>query len=76
MRPLFSQSNLKQRFSIAVVKEHVPLIRFRAQLKRTPELKQASDENTFVESTFHPNHFRKPISEDEISNFQFGGLNP
>lgn len=31
---LFVQENSKQRFSIAVVKKHVPLIRFRAQQKR------------------------------------------
>ncbi|KAL5965699.1 hypothetical protein TSMEX_006576 [Taenia solium] len=73
---LFVQTNSKQQFSIAAVKKHVPLIRFRARLKRTSESKRVSDDNTFMESTSHPNHFRKPISEDEVSNFQFGGLNP
>ncbi|CDS42185.1 expressed conserved protein [Echinococcus multilocularis] len=70
MRAFFMQMNSKQQFSIATVKKHVPLIRFRAQLKRTSEKKPVLKEDVFKELTFHPNFYRKPISEEEIANFQ------
>uniref|UniRef100_A0A5K3ERF0 28S ribosomal protein S24, mitochondrial n=1 Tax=Mesocestoides corti TaxID=53468 RepID=A0A5K3ERF0_MESCO len=67
---------LRQHFAIATIKKHVPLIKFRSRLNSTADSENAPSEEPLPELSFHPSFFRKPLSEEEIANFQFGGLDP
>ncbi|VDO01416.1 unnamed protein product [Rodentolepis nana] len=73
-----------RQFSISTINDHVPLIKFRAHQSiengmclNFPSLfamcadpVSFSLENNPTEPSLHPNFFRKPISEEELNNFQ------
>ncbi|VUZ51526.1 unnamed protein product [Hymenolepis diminuta] len=66
-----------RQMAISIIKDHVPLIKFRAHqsIEDAAEPTPFSLENNPAEPSLHPNFFRKPISEEELDNFQRGGLN-
>ncbi|BHF64828.1 hypothetical protein SprV_0200783500 [Sparganum proliferum] len=61
-------------FSVLSVKKHTPLIKFRSQRNFEAEKTSPALAETPVEIELNPNFCRKALSDEEIMNFQFGGL--
>nr|CDS30891.1 expressed protein [Hymenolepis microstoma] len=62
--------------AISTIKDHVPLIKFRARqsIESGAEPASFSLEDNPTEPSLHPHFLRKPISEEELNDFQGGGL--